>query len=188
MQWPRRRFGAILCDPPYRFETWDQQEAIPRERGTNVSAACHYRTMTMDEIKALDVSSVSARDCVLFLWVPWPLLKQGIELGEHWGFRYVTMAFDWMKLNGGGTPFVGMGYWTRANTEGCLLFKRGQPKRLGRDVPMAILEPRREHSRKPDCMHERIERLVGGPYLELFARSKRHGWTAWGDQVDRFRS
>jgi N6-adenosine-specific RNA methylase IME4 len=83
---------------------------------------------------------------------------------------------------------MGMGYWTRANTEVCLLATRGKPKRLNADVRQAILEPRRAHSRKPDCVHERIERLVGGPYLELFARERRSGWTTWGDQVDCFKS
>jgi N6-adenosine-specific RNA methylase IME4 len=81
---------------------------------------------------------------------------------------------------------MGMGYWTRANTEPCLLATRGKPKRLNADVRQAIIEPGREHSRKPDCVHERIERLVAGPYLELFARQERRGWTVWGNDTRRF--
>jgi N6-adenosine-specific RNA methylase IME4 len=83
-------------------------------------------------------------------------------------------------------PFVGMGYWTRSNSEFCLLGTRGKPKRLNADVRQAIIEPRREHSRKPDCVYNRIERLVAGPYLELFARTTRPGWTSWGNQVGKF--
>jgi N6-adenosine-specific RNA methylase IME4 len=82
--------------------------------------------------------------------------------------------------------FAGLGYWTRANSEPCLLATRGNPKRINADVRQAIIEPRREHSRKPDCIHERIERLVTGPYLELFARARRRGWHAWGNELDKF--
>jgi N6-adenosine-specific RNA methylase IME4 len=81
---------------------------------------------------------------------------------------------------------MGLGYWTRANSEVCLLATRGKPKRLNADVRQAIVEPRRQHSRKPDCVPGRIERLVAGPYLELFARTKRPGWTVWGNQTDKF--
>jgi N6-adenosine-specific RNA methylase IME4 len=81
---------------------------------------------------------------------------------------------------------VGMGYWTRANSEVCLLATRGKPKRLNADVRQGIIEPRREHSRKPDCVPGRIERLVAGPYLELFARTTRPGWDSWGNETDKF--
>jgi N6-adenosine-specific RNA methylase IME4 len=82
---------------------------------------------------------------------------------------------------------VGMGYWTRANSEPCLLATRGKPKRLHRNVRMGIIEPRREHSRKPDCVHHRIERLVAGPYLELFGRQERPNWTVRGNEVGKFK-
>jgi len=81
---------------------------------------------------------------------------------------------------------MGLGYWTRANSEVCLLATRGKPKRKHADVRQAILEPRREHSRKPDCVYDRIERLVDGPYLELFARQTRPGWDSWGLEVNKF--
>ena len=79
-----------------------------------------------------------------------------------------------------------LGYWTRANSEVCLLATRGKPKRVNADVRQAIIAPSREHSRKPDGIHERIERLVAGPYLELFARQQRPGWTAWGNETEKF--
>ena len=84
-------------------------------------------------------------------------------------------------------PYMGLGYWTRANTEPCLLATRGNPKRINADVRQAIIEPRREHSRKPPGVHARIERLVAGPYLELFARARQTGWDAWGNEIDKFR-
>ena len=79
-----------------------------------------------------------------------------------------------------------LGYWTRSNSEVCLLATRGNPKRIGTNVRQAIIAPRREHSRKPDGIHGRIERLVAGPYLELFARQQRPGWDVWGNEVNKF--
>ena len=81
---------------------------------------------------------------------------------------------------------IGTGYWTRSNSEVCLLATRGKPKRTDAGVRQAIIEPRRQHSRKPDCVYERIERLVAGPYLELFARNTRPGWTSWGNETEKF--
>lgn len=193
---PAGPYGAILADPPWRFRTWDQREAIPRTRstGTNVSAATHYTTMDLEDIAALPVGALAAPDCSLFLWATWPNLMDAMATIRAWGFTYKTAAFVWTKAHAGQLElfdeailgYMGLGYWTRANTEPCLLATRGKPKRLAADVRQAIIEPRREHSRKPDCVHERIERLVAGPYLELFARARRPGWDAWGDEVDKF--
>lgn len=182
---PRNQFGAILADPPGQFETWS-------EAGKDRSAEQHYSTMTMRQIARLPVDELAAPDCVLFMWACWPSIQHAFRIVEAWGFTYKTCAFSWMKADpyrlfaDEATPFAGMGYWTRANTEPCLLATRGKPKRLNADVRQGIIAPRREHSRKPDEIHERIERLVGGPYLELFARAPRDGWTVWGDQADKF--
>lgn len=194
---PRGHFGAILADPPWRYRTWDNREAIQRARGgsgTNVSAATHYNTMAIEDIRALPVADLAAKDCVLFLWVTWPNLEEAMATVGAWGFTYKTCAFDWTKAHAGQVELfqddmrgqMGMGYWTRANTEPCLLATRGKPRRLDAGVRQAIIEPRREHSRKPDCVHERIERLVAGPYLELFARQQRPGWTCWGNETNKF--
>jgi N6-adenosine-specific RNA methylase IME4 len=192
----RGHYGAILADPPWRFRTWDQRTAIPRTRssGTNVSAAAHYTTMPIEEIRALPVGALAATDCSLFLWMSWPQLEDALTLIDAWGFEYKTAAFVWTKAHAAQIEMfrddtdalMGMGYWTRANTEPCLLATRGRPKRINADVRQAIIAPRREHSRKPDGVHERIERLVAGPYLELFARQRRPGWDVWGNEVDKF--
>lgn len=166
-----RTFPVILADPPWIFRTWSA-------RGKDRSAEKHYKMMSLDEIKAFPIPATN--DCVLFLWCVYPSLPQALEVIKAWGFTYKTRAFTYVKLNKDGTPFTGMGYWTRANTEICLLATRGHPKRIGKDVRELIQAPRREHSRKPDEQYERIERLVEGPYLELFARRKRKGWTCRG--------
>jgi N6-adenosine-specific RNA methylase IME4 len=184
---PEGGFGAIYADPPWRFACWSG-------KGTARSADNHYDTMALEDIAALPVADIAAEDCVLLMWACWPLLPEALKLIDAWGFTYKTCGFDWMKANNSQPDMfredadvqVGMGYWTRANSEPCLLATRGKPKRINADVRMGIIEPRREHSRKPDCVHRRSERLVGGPYLEMFARTPREGWTVWGNQTDKF--
>ncbi len=188
---PRNHFGAILADPPWDFKAWTPSHLL--HDGT-MSRERHYGRMEPEEIRSLPVSEVAAPDCVLFVWIVWPSLKEAVELIEGWGFKYKTCAFAWVKANNSQPSLfveeipaqVGMGYWTRSNSEVCLLATRGKPKRLNADVRQGIIEPRREHSRKPDCTHERIERLVAGPYLELFARKSRPGWTTWGNEATKF--
>jgi N6-adenosine-specific RNA methylase IME4 len=184
----RGKYGVILADPPWSFEVWS------KDTGNGRSAESHYSTMTMRQIARLPVDELAAKDCVLFMWACWPSIADALRIIESWGFTYKTCGFDWMKADNTQPHFfqdevpaqVGMGYWTRANTEPCLLAIRGKPKRLNADVRMGIIAPRREHSRKPDGIHERIERLVAGPYVELFARQKRPGWDVWGNQTDKF--
>lgn len=184
---PRGHYGVVYADPPWLYEVWSA-------KGTGRSAEQHYDVMDADAIKALPVQDLAAADCVLLLWVTWSCLKQGLDLISHWGFEYKTCGFDWMKASNTQPDFwqeevapqVGLGHWTRSNTEPCLLATKGHPKRLNADVRMGVIAPRRQHSRKPEGMHARIERLVAGPYLELFARQKRAGWDVWGNQTDKF--
>jgi N6-adenosine-specific RNA methylase IME4 len=187
---PRGHFGVILADPPWHFEVWSLDLDNKRVR----HAASHYRTMTAADIYGLPVAELAAPDCVLFMWIIWPMLEHGMKAIESWGFQYKTCGFAWMKADASQIDLfrddadVDMltGYWTRANSEVCLLATRGKPKRRNADVRQGIIAPRREHSRKPEDIHPRIERLVAGPYLELFARAQRPGWTCWGNEVGKF--
>jgi N6-adenosine-specific RNA methylase IME4 len=189
---PKSQFGAILADPPWHFQVW----AGARRDGAGnwcSAKAPDYDQMTDEAICALPVAEVAAPDCVLFMWTCWPVLKRSFAILDAWGFTYKTCAFSWLKAD----PyrlfvfdediFKGLGYWTRANTEPCLLATRGKPKRQSANVLQGIVAKRREHSRKPDGIHDRIEKLVAGPYLELFARQQRPGWTVWGNQTDKFK-
>lgn len=183
---PRNHYRAMYADPPWHFDVWAE--------GSARNAASKYNTMGHADIAALPVHLLAAEDCALFMWMVWPRLREAMEVLDGWGFNYKTCAFAWLKANtlqidlfrDDADVQVGMGYWTRANSEVCLLATRGKPKRLNMDVRQGIIEPRRQHSRKPDCVYERIERLVAGPYLELFARSTRPGWDSWGNQVGKF--
>jgi N6-adenosine-specific RNA methylase IME4 len=143
--------------------------------------------MSLEELEKLPVGDWAAPDSVLLLWATDPLLDKAFELIRAWGFTYKTVGFYWVKLNKSGRGFfTGLGFWTRANPEPCLLATKGRPKRLASDVAKLVVSPRREHSRKPDEIYERIERLAPGPYLELFARTARPGWDAWGAEVGLF--
>jgi N6-adenosine-specific RNA methylase IME4 len=177
---PRGHFGAVLADPPWKYVTYS-------ERGQGRSASRHYQVMTFEEIASLPVRDVAASDAWLFLWVPGPHLPFGLQLIECWGFRYSGKAFAWAKQNPSGVGWhMGTGFTTRKNTEDCLLGRRGRPPIKAHDVRELIVAPRRKHSQKPDEQYARIERLVGGPYVELFARQHRPGWHCWGNETDKF--
>jgi N6-adenosine-specific RNA methylase IME4 len=177
------KYGAIYADPPWSFRNWSA-------KGTGRNAVSHYDCLDPKALSALPVADMAAEHCALFMWATDPLLPRAFDLIRAWGFEYKTVAFYWVKLNSaskhGADFFTGLGYWTRANPEQCLLATRGKPARLAKDVRRLIVERRREHSRKPDCVRDRIERLVAGPYLELFSRETKPGWDRWGDQVGLF--
>ncbi len=177
---PDRKYGAIYADPPWNFETRNAKAA-----GRSPSA--HYDCMTFADIAKLPVADIAAKDCALFLWAMDPMLDKALEVIQAWGFTYKTVGFYWVKTNkNNGDYFTGMGHWTRSNPEQCLLATRGRPKRIEKSVRKLIVDKRREHSRKPDEVRNRIERLVGGPYIELFARAAAPGWDAWGNQASLF--
>lgn len=184
---PPGPFGCVLADPPWSFRSWSDKgknrapDAMVRQKGL---AERHYATMKLADIRALPVAEVCANDAVLFLWAVDCMLPEALGVMSRWGFTFKTVAFTWVKQNRvSPTPAIGLGYWTRGNPEMCLLGTRGKPRRLSAAVRQLIEAPRREHSRKPDETHQRIEQLVAGPYLELFARQQRPNWSAWGDQV-----
>ncbi len=192
---PRNHYRAILADPPWGFNLWWGGRTNKTPAGVPSRATVpHYKTMKEEELSVLQVGDLAADDCVLFLWITWPVLEWALRNIKAWGFEYKTCGFCWVKANGTQVDLfredieahMTLGYWTRSNSEVCLLATKGKPKRADAGIRQGIIEPRREHSRKPDCVYERIERLVAGPYLELFARSTRPGWDSWGNQVGKF--
>lgn len=181
MSLPPGPFGCILADPPWAFQTFNNKTGTTPHRG----AEDHYGVMSADDLLALDVASIVDRDAALFMWVVDSHFDEAFALGKAWGFEFKTCAFVWVKSKAGGWAVPGMGYWSRKQTEQCWLFTRGKPKRLSKGVEQIIHCPRGAHSAKPDITYERIEALVGGPYLELFARSARPGWSAFGNEVGK---
>jgi N6-adenosine-specific RNA methylase IME4 len=177
--------GALLADPPWRFQNWSMSEqAKYDEAWARRNGRSPYGVMNTADIARLPVKDVCAKDCVLFLWATYPKLRDAFEVIDGWGFTYKTVAYTWVKQNPSGNGYhFGLGYWTRGNPEICLLATRGKPKRVDNSVANLIISPRRDHSRKPDEIHDRIERLVGGPYLEMFARQPRDNWTCLGNET-----
>ena len=151
--------------------------------GTVAHATGHYPTMSIADIKALPVSDIAARDCALFMWITFPCLQEAMEVLSAWGFEYKTVAFVWIKQNRkSDSLFWGMGYWTRANAELCILATRGHPKRQSHSVHQVIMSHIEEHSKKPEEARERIVQLMGDlPRIELFARQSPAGWDVWGN-------
>lgn len=174
-------YEVILADPPWAFENWS-------EAGEAKNANQHYDTMTADDIIALPVGDLASRNCALFLWCVDPLLDRGFDALRAWGFRYATVAFTWAKRSSTGNAWhMGTGYYTRGNPETCLLGIMGNMKRFDAGVRQLLTDPIREHSRKPDRVHTDIERLFGDrTRCELFARHRRPGWNAWGNETNKF--
>lgn len=169
----------IYADPPWSFATYSGGKVPQR------AATPHYQVMTLDALKRLPVASVAAKNSMLFLYVLDSMIPQAIELAAAWGFeRYIKVGINWTKEK------MGMGFWSRNDCELCLMFARGKPGgRLNANVRQTIFQEPTKHSQKPIETYDRIEALLPGPYLELFARADapaywrddcRPGWTAWG--------
>ena len=174
-----KKYGIIYADPPWHYRVYSK-------KGAGRSAESHYPTMTIEEIQALPVSELADKDCALFMWITFPLLKESLSVLSAWGFKFKTIAFVWIKQNRkSDSLFWGMGYWTRANAEFCVLATKGKPKRMAKNVHQVIVSHIEEHSKKPDEARRRMVRLMGDlPRIELFARQKSAGWDVWGNEVE----
>lgn len=175
-----KKYNIIYADPPWKFKVWS------KKTGLNRSADRHYPTMNKTAIQNLPIQNLCEKDAVLFLWITAPCLLEGIELIDKWGFTYKTIGFNWVKKNKrSDSLFWGMGYYTRANTELCILATKGKPlKRMSKSVHQVIMTPVEEHSKKPAETRDRIVQLFGDiPRIELFARQEADGWDCWGNEV-----
>ena len=176
-------YPIILADPPWHFRNYSADAPgmlHPRSRG----AARYYPTMTTEAIARMEIPAADA--AVLFLWACWPMLPDALRVIEGWGFTYKTLAWVWVKSNPSSMGFFkGMGYYTRSNSEPCLLATRGKvAKPKARDVSALIYSPVRRHSQKPIEQYGKIERLYPtGARLELFCRKPHPGWHVWGNEV-----
>jgi len=170
-------FDIILADPPWRFTS-----NTPDRPGKN--AMGHYRCLPLADIQALPVSEIAAKDALLLLWVTVPFLEHGVATARAWGFRYVS-EIVWTKDR------IGTGFWVRNRHEVVLVCKRGKFP-CPRPAPFpdsVIVGQQREHSRKPDRLHDmvaEVEAWADLNKLEMFARESRPGWTTWGDEATKF--
>lgn len=183
-------YGMIEADPAWAWVSFSGKASAPTSTGVDP-----YPSMTIEEICALPVADLAAKDCLLHMWTIGSLLDRAIEVGRAWGFDYKTDGLVWVKTgkhNENVRP-ISMGKWVRKQVEYGLIFSRGKPSRTDAAVRQlletgdnVIYAPKREHSRKPDERYERFERLASGPYVELFGRTARPGWQTWGNEAGRW--
>ena len=178
-----KKYNIIYADPPWEYS---QSGSKTNSRGM---AKQHYDTMNTDDICRLPVKKLSKDNTICFMWATFPNITQAIKVMESWGFIYKTAAFVWIKKNRkSNTYFWGMGAYTRANAEVCLLGisknTKAKTQVLRNDIHQIIESPIEAHSKKPDVVRERIIALLGDlPRIELFARQHAEGWDCWGNEV-----
>lgn len=187
-----KQYDIIYADPPWSY----------RDKGCNGACSKHYHTMNVDNICALPVASIAAKDCTLFMWATYPQMREALTVIDAWGFKYKTIAFQWVKLNRNvqlndftvatiqdilhKACFFGLGHWTRGNTECCLLATKGKPHKQNSSVSQLIFAPLIRHSSKPPEARIKIKTLMGWDTrsIELFAREQVEGWDCWGDEIN----
>lgn len=174
------QYQLIYADPPWHFK-------VRSDKGEGRSAKNHYSVMSLEDISNMPIPDISAKDSVCLMWIIDPMVEQGYQVMRAWGFIPRTVGFYWVKTNIKSPGyFTGLGYYTRANPEQCILGTRGKGlQRINKDVARLIVAPRGRHSAKPIETYDRIERLFGNVRrVELFARYKRPGWDVFGNQID----
>lgn len=173
-----KKYNIIYADPPWAY-LWGTGKS-----GGNFCPEKHYQTMTTDEICSLNIKKIADKNCALLMWATMPCLPDAIRAIKEWGFKYKTCAFTWVKIKKDGQPLAGMGSYTKANAELCLLAMRGHIKSVDKTVRQIVMSPRRGHSVKPPEIRDMIVKLFGDlPRIELFARQHADGWDCWGNEV-----
>ena len=172
-----KKYSVIYADPPWEY----------KQTGTRGTAIKHYKTMSTQDISKLPIRKICADNALIFMWATFPNIMEAIKLMQAWGFTYKTAAFVWVKKNKNGSNFWGMGAWTRANTEVCLLgiSKKTKASEVIKShrVHQVIESVNEQHSKKPDFVRNKIIELVGDiPRIELFARQHADGWDCWGNE------
>jgi len=176
MDLPNKKYNIIYADPAWSYQGKMMQSSVTD----------HYSVMNVNDICKLSVKDIAADDCILFMWVTLPKLNEFMKVINAWGFEYKSTAFVWCKKNKiSDSFFLGLGRWTRANPEICVLATKGKIKRLSKSVRQLQVFPIEQHSKKPDQFRNLILELVGDlPRIELFARQKTPGWDVWGNELN----
>ena len=172
-----KKYNIIYADPPWSYK----DKASSGKRG----ACFKYPTQSKEWIENLPIKKIADDNCILFLWVTFPILNEVFDLIKWWGFEYSTVGFVWVKQKKkGGGFFFGLGNWTRSNAELCLIATKGSIERKDASISQIIYTPVGKHSQKPSIVRENIVKLAGDlPRIELFARQKSEGWDVWGNEI-----
>ena len=171
MNFPNKKYKIIYADPPWSFN--DKLDGTRK---------LSYPVLDTNDLCNLPVSKITDENCVLFIWSSFAMIQDAMRVIISWGFDYKTLGFIWIKQYSTGRFFKGMGSYTRSNAEPCFVAVKGKPKRIDKGISQVILQPRKQHSQKPNEVRDRILKLYGEvPRIELFARTKIHGWDVWGN-------
>lgn len=187
---PNKFYDYILLDPPWFYQNWSMKK--------HGSARSWYDCLTLEELCTLPVGDLGKKNSAIFMWITGPKFIEAlhIPLFKAWGYRPVTVGWVWNKTNRDGSPYMGLGFYTRQNVEYCILGLRGKMKRQSAKVMQHFSSPRRAHSQKPDGFHRRIEELFGTENehgeprdaIELFCRKPPEDaaldWDVWGKQLE----
>jgi len=177
------KYQIIYADPAWSYKSKSSPNQI--NKYSTQKASNNYKSMSINDLRNLPIKDITSDNAMLFLWVTFPLLEDCLSVISPWGFKYKTIAFNWIKLNKNHTPWFGMGYYTKSNSEVCLLGIKGKPKVESNFVSSIILNEREKHSKKPSIVRNKIVELCGDvPRIELFARNKTEGWDVWGNEVE----
>ena len=185
---PNKKYDIIYADPPWRFDIAGQINENWNTIDNKLASNNIYDTLTINDIKKLQVENIAKKDCLLFLWTTGAHLKEAIELGEAWGFKYSTIGFVWHK------QWAHFGNYTMPDTEIVLIFKKGKIPQpfTARNIRQFLSEKRTKHSAKPIEIRHRIEKMFAkASRIELFARPPEllgakqevKGWDLWGNEV-----
>lgn len=181
---PNKKYNIIYADPPWHYGS---KSAVNNSKGNEIKPLSeHYNTMRLDEIKSLPIQKITEENAVCFMWVTDSHLDEALEIYKAWGFKYKTIAFNWLKTTPKGNYYKNVAPWTMKSSEICLLGVKGKMSKYKKanNIESLVIAERNKHSQKPHEVRERIQKLFGDlPRIELFARQTAEGWDSWGNEV-----
>jgi N6-adenosine-specific RNA methylase IME4 len=184
MDLPNKKYNIIYADPPWHYGS---KSAINNSSGKTIKPLnAHYNTMTLNQLKELPIKKITKEDTACFMWVTDSHIDEALEILKSWGFKYKTIAFNWVKTTSKGNYCKNVAPWTMKSSEICLLGIKGKMTKYKQvnNIESLVIAERTKHSRKPKEIRNRIELLFGNlPRIELFAREKTEGWDVWGNEV-----
>jgi len=182
---PNKKYNVIYADPPWHYGSRSRVNNSTGRKSVPLSE--HYQTMSLQQIKDLPVKDITENDAACFMWVTDSHLNEALEVYTAWGFKYKTIAFNWVKTTSRGNHCKNVAPWTMKSSEICLLGVKGAMSKYkqANNIESLVIAERTKHSKKPQEVKNRIELLFGDlPKIELFARQEvDDGWDVWGNEV-----
>lgn len=171
-----KKYKILYIDPPWTYRNMGNIQA---------AASGHYETMSQGDIERLPIGRLAHKNSILFLWATFPKIQEALNAMKAWSFEYKTVGFTYLKTNKNGTPFFGVGWYTKSNAEVCLIGVKGRPPKKSNSVSSVVVSIHGKHSQKPNIVRDKIVEFCGDlPRIELFATERISGWDAVGFEID----